>query len=216
MKKLAIGCGIVVLLLAVAGAGVGYYVYRQFSSTIAQFAEFAQVPELEKSVRNRSAFTPPATGQITEQQIERLVRVQTSIRQRLGERFAELEQRHKALLAKGEAAAMDLPELLSLYRGLAATWMDAKRQQIEALNESSFSLEEYRWVRDRAYTAIGLPFMEIDVSKIVQDIQRGVTDTDTGVLRGALGTDGKDPNTSLVERFKKHLEDNLPLAALGL
>jgi hypothetical protein len=216
MKKLAIGCGIVVLLFAVAGAAVTYYVYRQVSSAVAQFAEFAQVPELEKSVRNRSAFTPPSTGQITEQQIERLVRVQTSIRQRLGERFAELEQRHKALLAKGEAAAVDLPELLSLYRGLAATWMDGKRQQIEALNEAGFSLEEYRWVRDRAYTAIGLPFMEIDVSRIVQDVQQGVTSMDTSMLRGALGTDGTDPNASLVERFKKQLEDNLPLAVLGL
>jgi hypothetical protein len=216
MKKLAIGCGIVILLFGVAGAAAMYYVYRQVAPTLAQFREFAQVPELERSVRNRMPFTPPSTGEITEQQLERLVRVQTSIRQRLGERFAELEQRHKALLAKGEAAAMDLPELLSLYRGVAASWMDAKRQQVEALNEASFSLEEYRWVRDRAYRAIGLPFMEIDVSKIVQDMQQGVTDTDTGVLRGALGADGKDPNTSLVERFKKHLEDNLPLAALGL
>jgi hypothetical protein len=216
MKKLAIGCGIVVLLFAVAGAAVTYYVYRQISSTVAQFAEFAQVPELERSIRNRGSFTPPATGQVTEQQIERLVRVQNSIRTRLGERFAELEQRHRALLAKGEATAVDLPEILRMYSGLAATWMDAKRQQIEALNEASFSLEEYRWVRDRAYTAIGVPFMEIDVSQIVQDLQQGVTSTEPGFLRGALGSDGSDPNASLVERFKKQLEDNLPLAALGL
>lgn len=139
MKKLAIGCGIVVLLFGVAGAGVTYYLYRQVSSAMAQFAEFAQVPELERSVRNRSAFTPPSTGQITEQQIERLVRVQGSIRARLGERFAELEQRHKTLLAKSDATALDLPELFSLYRGLAATWMDGKRQQIGTFNEAGFS-----------------------------------------------------------------------------
>jgi hypothetical protein len=216
MKKLAIGCGIVVLLFGVAGAGVTYYLYRQVSSVVTQFAEFAQVPELERSVRNRSAFTPPATGQITEQQIERLVRVQGSIRARLGERFAELEQRHKTLLAKNDATALDLPELFSLYRGLAATWMDGKRQQIEALNEAGFSLEEYRWVRERAYTALGLPFMEIDISAIMQDVQQGVTNLEPAALRGALGADGTDPNMSLVERFKKQLEDNLPLAALGL
>jgi hypothetical protein len=216
MKKLAIGCGIVVLLLAVAGAGVTYYVYRQISSTVAQFAEFAQVPELEKSIRNRAAFTPPASGQVTEQQLERLVRVQASIRQRLGERFAEFEKRHQALLAREQADARDIPEIIAAYGGLASTWMEAKRQQIEALNEASFSLEEYRWVRDRAYTAIGMPFMEIDVSRILQDMQQGVTSLEPGALRGALGPGASDPNTSLVERFKKHLEENLPLAALGL
>ena len=217
MKKLAIGCGIVVLLFAVAGAGVAYYVYRQVSPMLTQFAEFAQVPEIERSVRNQTTFRPPATGQLTEAQVERLVRVQTSIRQRLGERFAEFEKQHKTLLEKqGGADAMDLPEVFAMYRGLAAAWMDAKRQQVEALNEASFSLEEYRWVRDRAYRAIGVPFMEIDVARIVQDMKQGVTDTDPTVLRGAVGTDGKDPNTSLVQRFKKHLEDNLALAALGL
>nr|MBA3231297.1 hypothetical protein [Acidobacteriota bacterium] len=156
MKKLALGCGVVVLLLAIAGAGVAYYVYRQIGATITQFAEFAQVPDLERGVRNRAAFTPPVSGELTEQQVERLVRVQNRIRERLGERFAEFEQRHKTLLEKDRANALDLPEVFAMYRGLATAWMDAKRQQVEALNEVSFSLEEYRWVRDRSYSALGL------------------------------------------------------------
>jgi hypothetical protein len=216
MKKLALGCGVVVLLLAIAGAGVAYYVYRQVGATITQFGEFAQVPDLERGVRNRAAFTPPVSGELTEQQVERLVRVQNRIRERLGERFAEFEQRHKRLLEKDRANALDLPEVFAMYRGLATAWMDAKRQQVEALNEVSFSLEEYRWVRDRSYSALGLPFMEIDVTRIIEDLKRGLSSGEPGVLRGSLGEDGNAANGTIVTRFKKHLEENLALATLGL
>ncbi|MBA3887692.1 MAG: hypothetical protein H0X67_18480 [Acidobacteria bacterium] len=216
MKKLALGCGVVVLLLAIAGAGVAYYVYRQIGATITQFAEFAQVPDLERGVRNRAAFTPPVSGELTEQQVERLVRVQNRIRERLGERFAEFEQRHKTLLEKDRANALDLPEVFAMYRGLATAWMDAKRQQVEALNEVSFSLEEYRWVRDRSYSALGLPFMEIDVTRIIEDMKQGLSSGEPGVLRGSMGEDGNAANSTIVTRFKKHLEENLALATLGL
>ena len=70
MKKLAIGCGVVVLVLGVAGAGVAFYLYRQVSSTISQFAELGQVPDLERSVRNREPFTPPASEELTDSQID--------------------------------------------------------------------------------------------------------------------------------------------------
>lgn len=216
MKKLALGCGIVLLLLGVAAAGLAYYVYRQVAPTIAQFREFSQVPDLERNVRNRETFTPPATGELTERQIERLVQVQNRVRERLGDRFAELEQRHKALLEKAKAQAVDIPEIMTIYRGIASAWMDAKRQQVDALNEASFSLEEYRWVRERAYRALGQPFVEIDVSKIIEDIKQGVTSVDTTALKGALGTDSKDPNASVVAKFKEFLEKNAALATLGL
>jgi hypothetical protein len=216
MKKLALGCGIVLLLMGIAGAGLAYYVYRQVSDTVRQFAAFAEVPELERGIRNRAPFTPPATGELTEQQLERLVQVQSRVRDRLGSRFAEFETKYKTLLDKQRANALDLPAIVAAYRDLASAWMDAKRQQIEALNEASFSLEEYRWVRDRAYRAIGQPFVEIDVTRIIDDITQGVSDVDRTTLRGALGPDEKDPNSTIVTRFKKHLEDNLALATLGL
>ena len=39
MKKLAIGCIGVLLLLGLVAAGVAYYTYRQLRPTIVQFAE---------------------------------------------------------------------------------------------------------------------------------------------------------------------------------
>ena len=39
MKKLAIGCGVVLLLTGVVAAGVAYYVFRQVSSVVTQFSQ---------------------------------------------------------------------------------------------------------------------------------------------------------------------------------
>jgi hypothetical protein len=216
MKKLALGCGIVLVLLAAAGAAVGYYVYRQVSSTVAQFAELGQIPQIERGVRNRSVFAPPASGELTKSQVERLLQVQSAVRERLGARVAELEKRHKQLIEKEQANALDIPEIIAVYRGLAATWVDAKRKQVEALNDAGFSLEEYRWVRARAYAALGVPFLEIDVSQLVDDVMSGRTGSDPAEMRGAFGPEGPAANSSLVAVFKKQLEENLPLASLGL
>ena len=49
MKKVAIGCGIALLLTGMAAAGVAYYVYRQVASTFTQFAELGKVPEIERA-----------------------------------------------------------------------------------------------------------------------------------------------------------------------
>ena len=48
MKKLAIGCGTVVLVLGVLVVGVGYYGFLKLRSTVTQFAELGRVPEIER------------------------------------------------------------------------------------------------------------------------------------------------------------------------
>ena len=87
MKKLAIGCGVAVLVVGIAAAAVSYYVYRQVAGTLTQFAELSQVPDLERTVTNRAPFSPPASEELTESQIEKLVQVQSEVRRRLGERM---------------------------------------------------------------------------------------------------------------------------------
>ena len=163
MKKLAIGCAIVLVLAGAVIAGVSYYAYRQARAMFAQFAELGQVPEIEQRVRNKSAFVAPANEELTARQVERLVQVQTRVRQRIGERFGELERKYKVLADKREATIADAPTLLAAYRDLAAGWLEAKRIQVDALNEAGLSLQEYRWIRDQAYKAIGVPFMDFDV-----------------------------------------------------
>jgi hypothetical protein len=217
MKKIAIGCGIVLLLCMIAGAAVGYYVFRKAQSLYQQVAEFGQIPEIERGIRSRGEYAPPASGELTKTQVERLVRVQTHIRTRLGQRFAAMEQKYKALADKENATVVDVPMLMAAYRDLAAAWMDAKRSQVEALNEAGLSLEEYRWIREQTYRALGMPYVDLDVGKIVDHIRSGSSGSiDPGQLRGSFGPGGPESNRALVEAFKKQLEDNLPLASFGL
>jgi hypothetical protein len=216
MKKFAIGCGLVLVLAAVAAAGIGFYLYRQVSSTVAQFAELAQVPDLERGVRNRTAFVPPASEELTDSQVEKLLQVQAEVRRRLGERMTAFEAKYKALSQKEEASLSDAPAILRAYGDIASTWLDAKRGQVEALNTAGLSLDEYRWIRDQAYRALGMPFVDLDVSKFVDEARRGVQPDSAGQMRGSLGPAGPESNRKRIEKVKKQLEENLALASFGL
>jgi hypothetical protein len=216
MKKLAIGCGLVLVLTGIAAAGVAYYVYRQVSTTIAQFSGFAALPEIDERVQNKRPYTPPASQEITEAQIEKLAQVQSAIRQRLGQRITEFEGKYKALLDQKDATLVDVPAVISAYGDLAATWMDAKRSQVEALNATGLSLDEYRWIRDQAYRALGRAFVDLDISRFIEDAKQGITSENVGKLRGALEPGGPVINRERIERFKKVLEENLALASFGL
>jgi hypothetical protein len=217
MKKLAIGCAVVLVLFGIAAAGVTYYIYRQARSMVAQFAELSQVPEIERSVKVRGTFTPPSSGELTQNQLDKLLRIQTSVRERLGARAAEMEQKYKSLSDKKEATVADLPTLIAAYRDLAAGWMDAKRAQVVALNEAGLSLDEYRWIREQAYRALGMPYMDFDVGKFADAVRSGHNmNNEPPPLRGSLGPSGPEANRKLIEKVKKQLEDNVALASFGL
>lgn len=216
MKKLAIGCGVVLLLVGISAAGVAYYVYNRVSTTLTQFAELGQVPELERSVRNRDAFVPPASEELTDSQIEKLLRIQSDVRKRIGERMTTFEAKYKALAEKDNATIADAPALLAAYRDLAATWLEAKRVQIESLNATGLSLDEYRWIREQAYRAAGMAYVDLDVGRFVDDIRRGVTSPEPGRLRGAIEPAGPESNRTRIEKVRKQLEQNVALASFGL
>lgn len=216
MKKILIALLIVIALGAVAVAGVGYYVYRQVRSTASQFAALAQLPDIERGVRVRGAFVPPSSEELTEAQVQRLVRVQAAVRQRLGERVAELEKKYAALAKKDQASLTDAPAVIAAYGDVVSMWLDAKRSQIQALNEQGLSLEEYRWIRHQAYRALGTPFVDLDIGKLVEDVRRGVSASEPAQLLGSLGEVGPEINRKLIDRVRKQLEENLALASFGL
>jgi len=216
MKKILIALLVVFLLAGIAVVGVGYYVYRQVRTTAAQFAALAELPEIERSVQARGEFVPPASAELTEAQVKRLMRVQSVVRQRLGQRFGEFQQKYKALAEKQQATLADAPAVIAAYRDMAAMWLDAKRSQVEALNEVGLSLEEYRWVREQAYRAIGMAYVDLDLAKLTANIQNAVESGQPAELRGALEAAGPAINKKLVDGFKKQLEENLALASFGL
>ncbi|CAN5847074.1 hypothetical protein BH18ACI5_BH18ACI5_30170 [soil metagenome] len=146
----------------------------------------------------------------------KLVQVQTTVKQRLGERMNMLEAKYKDLTEKKDASVSDAPAILRAYADLAVTWLEAKRTQVEALNAAGLSLEEYRWIRDQAYRALGMPFMDFDLGRLAEDARRGVTSEGAGQLRGAIEPAGPESNRARVAPVKQQLTDNIALASFGL
>ena len=215
MKKVAIGCAVLLVLGMVGAGGASYVAYRKVSSTFAGFAELGSLPELEGSVRNQRPFEAPADGEPSREQIERVLEIQQAVRARLGDRADQIEHRYRRLLAKDSATAVDLPELMSAYRDLAAAYMDAKRAQVDALNRADLSLEEYRWTRSRAYAALGMSLMDVDVSRIIEDVKAGRQPAGPAYRLSGAST-GSPAVRNLVEPHRKALEANVGLAFFGL
>lgn len=215
MKKLAIGCGILAILLVVGGAVGSYMVYHKVRSAVGGFAELRKVPELERSVRNRSPYVPPASGEVSSAQLQRVLEIQKAVRTRLGARGAEMEQKYRTLLAKKEATALDTPELVAAYSDLAAGYVDGKRAQVDALNQTGLSLEEYRWVRKQSYAALGLPMMDLDVAAMIEDVRNGRQPAQPERVL-PLGPTGPPATRKLVAPHEKELTDYAPFAFFGL
>src|SRR5262249_50110351 len=157
----AIGCAILFLVAGAAIVGVGYYGYLKVRSTVGAIAELAQARDIDRGVKVQTAFVVPASGELTPAQVDKLIKVTTRVRERLDQDMAVFQRTYRALAEKKEATAADLPALLSAYRDLAKDWLNAKRAQVDALNEVGLSLQEYRWIRSSAYGALDIPFMDV-------------------------------------------------------
>jgi hypothetical protein len=219
MKKLAIGCGIVAVVLLIGAAVATYFVVNKVRSTVAEFASLGEIPEIERRVSNRAAFTPPEGGELTEAQVARYVQVQQQVRSVLGARFDEFRTKYAELsqrMDRNEGTALDAPAVINAYRDLARTFVDAKKAQVDALNAAGFSLDEYRWVRGQTYTAIGMPVMDFDIGKVIENVKSGNTDEIGGTVGGSVGPSGPEANKAVVEPHKKLLEDNAALTFFGL
>jgi hypothetical protein len=214
MKKVLIGCAAVVILAAAGAAGASYFVYHKVSAAVSGFAELRQVPALEKSVRKQGPYSPPASGELSAAQLEHLLRVQQTVRARLGARAAEMERRYHDLMQKsGNATVADAPQLVSAYSDLAKAYVDAKRAQVDALNQAGLSLEEYRWIRTQAYAALGVPAMDHDLGQIMDDIKNG---KQPPVPAMPVGPSGPPATQKLVAPHQKVLTDYMPFAFFGL
>jgi len=215
MKKLAIGCGIVALVAGIVIAGIGYYGYMKVRSTIAQFQQLGQIGDIERGVRIKETFVAPPSGQLTQKQVDQVVKVYTHVHNSLGQNMSAFQRNYQALAQKKDATVVDLPTLISAYRDIAAGYIDAKKAQVEALNEAGLSLSEYRWIRAQAYQALDIPFFAVDFGKLAEQVKSGTAPAEAPLDPAASGT-APSGNKALVEPHRKQFEDYLPLAAFGL
>ena len=162
MKKALGGClAAAVVLLVLGGVALWFLVIKPAAVVadralegaregIAQVTDLgrtvARMRELEAGVTTPGPWAAPADGRLTAAQVDRFLAVQTAVVAALGPATAVPDAPAGDLAGAVAEAAGALRALARLGEaGLAA-----KQAQVDALNAQSMSLDEYRWVRERA------------------------------------------------------------------
>ncbi len=219
MKKLAIGCGIVALVLFV-GAGVGGYIlYNKARGYVAGMKETVEAlssfSKYADSVENRTPFTPPSNGELTVESMRRFANVQAAMRVKMGPKFDQVAAMQDDMMKREQAehrkstAIEDFQNVTAMMKflveGLAA-WA-------EALNQEHFSVDEYYWVRGRVYAAAGQHITEIALRNAPDTVKAG------GNLIGPMaGATGPVPphNRQIVAPYLPNMKDWAKMAFFGL
>jgi hypothetical protein len=221
MKKLLVGCLVILVLGAIVLAVGSYFLYRAASPLIEDARSYlqgmSQLDELERQLTNRSPYAPPSSGELTETQVQRFVRVQSHVRTQLGQRINEIEEKYKYLKANSDSSAqVSFTELLGSLRDITGVYVDARRYQVEALNKEGFSQEEYSWVRDRMFQAAGVEIgSRIDIEKLQEAIRSGTGLEGINADRLPM-RDVPAKNRELVKPYVNQMDEWLPLVFFGL
>jgi len=218
MKKILAGCLIVLLIACIGLAAAGYYAYRAMKPVIDNASNYMdkarEVARLGDEIKIKTPFEPPKNGELTQQQVERFVAVQTRVRSELNDKWEQIEKQSKEIRARADANRNDwtLAEFSSVFSQIANVWVDGRRSQVNALNIQRFSEGEYEWVRRRVYEAAGITITgKIDLSKIEKLAgEQGVTVPQMDL------PDVPQKNIELVKPYVEKIKEWIPLAALGL
>ena len=221
MKKLLIGCLVILVLGGVLFAVGGYFLYRAASPIVQNARDyldrFGQLGELEKQIANQTPYTAPQTGELTKEQVDRFARVQQLVRGALGQRFNEIDAKYNTM--KAEADGTEQPSMREAFAALgelANVLVDARRAQVAALNQERFSSGEYAWVRARVYQAAGVEATSaIDFQKIAEAARKG-TGIDSIEVPEAPVVNVPAKNRALVKPHLEQIDEWLPLLFFGL
>lgn len=219
MKKLLVGCLVIIALGAVAlGVGI-YFVYRAATPYIedarSALRSLSELGELEKNIKNTAPHDPPASSELSDAQVQRFARVQDHVRTSLGQRMRDFEERYKHLKSENQAEPPSFSEVMGALRDLATVFIDARRYQVDALNKEGFSQQEYSWVRTRVFEAAGIEVANmIDLGQLERSVREG-----TGVDVSAPRIPTRDvpaKNRELVKPYLQQMDEWIPLAFFGL
>lgn len=159
MPKILAGCLIVIVVLVVAGGTAGYFFLvkpaYEFVTDVEGFVR--EYAALNEQVDQTDRYQPPGDGSMTAEQFQRFLVAQRDMRETMEGRMTELKETLESMQEEidREDRDMSIAELASAYRGLGELLLEAKRAQVEALNRYNFSLQEYMYVRNQSYRALG-------------------------------------------------------------
>lgn len=198
------------LFLALAGWAAYVFLVRPAQTLV---NDFRQIIALDNDVLRQTAYAPPANGQLGLEQVQRLVQVQRSVKQQLGERYRRVEARLNQLANQQVGQpTLDYRTALDLFREGSSLVLEAKRLQVQALNRHNFSLEEYAWVRAQVYAALGYGVPELNPQEILRQIGAG----DFNPRIELSKPEAPAANVRLVEPFRAELVSYYPFTWFGL
>jgi hypothetical protein len=221
MKKFLVGCLVIIGLGAILFGVGAYFLYRAASPVFEDarnyLSRMAELGDLEKLITNKAPHTPPATGELTEAQMQRFARVQDSVRSALGQRMTEIESKYSDLKTKAEAGQQpSVGEVFSALGEIGNVFVQARRYQIDALNKEGFSQAEYSWVRDRVFQAAGMEVTSmIDLKKLEDAVRNGTGIDNIGAPR-VPSPNVPEANRAIVKPYLERMDDWIPLAFFGL
>ena len=221
LKKLLAGCLVLLVALAAAATIGGYLLYQTATPYVEQaraaLQELSELDALDRQIANTTPHQPPASGELTPEQVARFVRVQEHVRGALGERMRAFEEKYR--LVKDNTtmeATPSLTEVLAGLRELGSLLVEARRYHVDALNQTGFSQEEYSWVRARVLQAAGVEVSQmIDLSHL-DDVIRDSGGRADAALDRLPSVDVPPRNRELVKPLVGRMEQWLPLAFFGL
>lgn len=215
MRKFAIGCGSVLLILVLVGGGAAWwFVGRPIASVAATVRDVQRIESTYQEVENRSAYQPPEDGVIDEAQLDRWLEVQAIMQASLADTAEQLRDRAEGLDARLRDRNPSPREYAAIVRDAADLVVDAARIHVRALNENGFSVEEYRWVRNQVLQAAGYSLAGYDLTQLAAAVA-----ADDGGGRPVVAGAAAPPPPVNVERIAPYLdriEESLVFAWFGL
>jgi hypothetical protein len=225
MRKFALGCVVGLVLLGLVVGVAAYVVWRAASPVVEQVSNVTEglrrlgdVSAIERDLANTAPYTGPESGELTDAQVARFLRVQTAVKSALGARADAFAAKYKELsrtLPDGTVTVPSLPQVLGGLSDLSTLYLDAWRAQVEAMNTQRFSREEFSWVRSRVYQAAGLDAIRYDARDLERVIRAMTAGKEVEPPQVRL-PDAPERNKALVRPYRDQVATWLGMAAFGL
>ena len=155
-----------------------YFLYRAATPLIEDARNYvrglSELGKLEAEVKNKAPHAAPASGELSEAQVQRFARVQNHAAHGSGSAHAGLRAEVSTLDLERRPLAPIGARPFGGLRELAGVYVQARRYQVDALNKENFSQEEYSWVRNRMFEAAG---MQVVANRIdLRSLERAIRD----------------------------------------
>lgn len=205
--KKRLGCFIPTLIItALLGAAGYFFVGKPVSQLAKGFSNLEAFTTLDKQVRNTSSYTPPASSELSEEQMTRYMSVIETVQASAMSRIQTLESSFGDVDFDNLGPVEAYRTVLTAYRVILDAAVGVKEEQVQALNAAGFSLEEYSWVRSQVAAAAGFSANELNLENLLSGELGGQT----------VPVASNAHNKALVEPFLGEFGEWAPLLLFGL